>query len=228
MRATIAVLHLPWYAMLGPTLAIVPLRGTGKTRLAAQDGGGGLDPRERAILSSAMLSDVISALRGAPLDNIVVAASDGTAAAVAHAIGTDVVRDPPGSDLNDAIEAAVHAIPCETLLVVTADLPCVTTDDLTEVLSKDAQVVVGPTGDGGTSALLRRPPIVIPTAYGRGSAARHLDLAREAGVPSAVVDRPGFRADVDTWEDLKALVEAPVGRSTARFLEHLAPRLEHA
>lgn len=216
--------------MLGSTLAIVPLRGTGKTRLASTDGSpgsAGLDPRERAILASAMLSDVVSALRGAPLDNIVVAASDAPAAAVAGAIGVDVVRDPPGSDLNDAVRAAVAAIPCEALLVVTADLPCVTSDDLTEVLYRDAQVVVGPTGDGGTSALLRRPPTVIPTAYGRGSAARHLDLARDAGVPSAVVDRPGFRADVDTWEDLQALVDAPVGPATAVFLEQLAPRLEH-
>ena len=212
--------------MLGPTLAIVPLRGTGKTRLASTAGGAGLDPRERAILASAMLSDVVSALRGAPLDNIVVAASDAPAAAVAGAIGVDVVRDPPDSDLNGAVRAAVAAIPCEALLVVTADLPCVTSDDLTEILDRDAQVVVGPTGDGGTSALLRRPPTVVPTAYGPGSAARHLDLARDAGVPSAVVDRPGFRADVDTWEDLQALTDAPVGQATAIFLEQLAPRLE--
>lgn len=213
--------------MLGPTLAIVPLRGTGKTRLASTHSGAGLDPRERAILASAMLSDVVSALRGAPLDNIVVAASDAPAAAVAGALGVDVVRDPPGSDLNDAVRAAVSAIPCEALLIVTADLPCVTSEDLTEVLDRDAQVVVGPTRDGGTSALLRQPSTVIPTAYGRGSAARHLDLARDAGVPSAVVDRPGFRADVDTWEDLQALLDAPVGPATAVFLEQLAPRLEH-
>lgn len=212
--------------MLGPTLAIVPLRGTGKTRLASTDGAAGLDPRERAILASAMLSDVVSALRGAPLDNVVVAASDATAAAIAGAIGVDVVRDPPRSDLNDAVRAAVAAIPCEALLVVTADLPCVTSDDLAEVLDRDAQVVVGPTADGGTSALLRRPPTVVPTAYGPGSAARHLDLARDAGIPSAVVDRPGFRADVDTWEDLQALVDAPVGAATAVFIEQLAPRLQ--
>lgn len=214
--------------MLGTTLAIVPLRGpgTGKTRLAPADGGPGLDPSERAVLTSAMLSDVLAAVRGSTITTAVVAAADATASALATALGVGVVRDPPGADLNDALHAAVGRIPTDTVVIVTADLPCLTSDDLDKLVSRDAQVVVGPTADGGTSALLRRPPTVIPTAYGPGSATRHLDIARSQGVTSAVVDRPGFRTDVDTWDDLRGLLSADVGPATEVLLDRLAPRLE--
>lgn len=213
--------------MIGASLAVVPLRGAGKTRLRSGEGPG-LDERERAVLASAMLSDVLAALRAAPVDNVVVAAADATAAAVAGALGIDVVRDPPRADLDAALHAAVTAVACGTAIVITADLPCLTPDDVAALLEREAQVVVGPTADGGTSALLRRPPTVIPTAYGSGSAGRHLELAQEAGLTTAVVDRPGFRVDVDTWEDLLAIRSAPVGRATAAFLERLGPRLRTA
>lgn len=215
--------------MLGSTLAIVPLRGpgAGKTRLApTEEDGPGLEPSERAMLTSAMLSDVLAAVRASSITTAVVAAADATASALATALGVGVVRDPPRADLNGAIHAAVGRVPAETVVVVTADLPCLTPDDLDELVSRDAQVVVGPTADGGTSALLRRPPTVVPTAYGPGSATRHLDIARSAGVTSAVVDRPGFRTDVDTWEDLRGLLSADVGPATAVLLDRLASRLE--
>lgn len=217
--------------MLGSTLAVVPLRGpgTGKTRLAPSgDDGRGLGPSERAVLTSAMLSDVLSAVRDSPITTAVVAAADAPASALAAALGVGVVRDPPGADLNGALRAAVGRVPADTVVVLTADLPCVTAEDLAELVSRDAQVVIGPTADGGTSALLRRPPTVIPTAYGHGSAARHLDIARSAGVTSAVVDRPGFRTDVDTWEDLQGLLSVDVGPATSVLLDRLAPRLEPA
>lgn len=217
--------------MLGSTLAVVPLRGpgTGKTRLAPSgDGGSGLDRSERALLTSAMLSDVLSAVRDSPITTAVVAAADSAASALATALGVGVVRDPPGADLNEALRAAVNRVPADTVVVITADLPCVTAEDLAELVSRDAQVVIGPTADGGTSALLRRPPTVIPTAYGPGSATRHLDIARSADVTSAVVDRPGFRTDVDTWEDLRGLLSVDVGPATAVLLDRIAPRLEHA
>lgn len=215
--------------MIGTTLAIVPLRGpgTGKTRLAREgEDGPGLEPSERAVLTSAMLSDVLSAVRDSPIETAVVAAADAAASALATALGVGVVRDPPGSDLNQALRTAVGRIPADAVVIVTADLPCLTGEDLAELVSRDAQVVIGPTADGGTSALLRRPPTVVPTAYGPGSATRHLDIARAAGVTSAVVDRPGFRTDVDTWEDLRGLLSVDVGPATAAMLDRLASRLE--
>jgi 2-phospho-L-lactate/phosphoenolpyruvate guanylyltransferase len=207
---------------LTPVVALVPLRspGAGKTRLAAH-----LTIEQRAALAGAMLADVCSALAAARVDRIVVVAGGPAAVAAAAALGLEVVADPPGCDgLDSALRAATGRLGrVGTSLVVTADLPRLVASDVRAVLEAEGTVVIAPTSDGGTGALLRRPPDTIPTAYGRRSAARHRALARAAGVPVSLVHRPGLATDLDTWADLRALDRRTVGPATAAVLEDLAP-----
>lgn len=204
----------------GPVVALVPVRspGVGKTRLARR-----LDRAQRAALSGAMLADVVGVLRCAPVDRVVVAAAGAEAAAAAAALDVDVLLDPPGStSLDAALSAAISRLgTVGALLVVTADLPQLTARDVTAVLDAPVAVAVAATDDGGTGGLLRRPPAVITTAYGPGSAARHLRLATDAGVSAVSVTTAGFRQDVDTWTDVVALHGRAVGPSTARVLATL-------
>lgn len=209
------------------TLALVPVRspGEGKTRLAAA-----LSREERAALSGAMLADVTAALAGSRVGRIVVVASGAPAAAAASALGLDVVLDPPSVRTLDGALAAATARLGEAgeLLVVAADLPRLTAADVDAVLAGDADVVVSPTDDGGTGGYLRRPGSALATAYGPGSAARHLALAQAAGVSAQRIPRPGFAADVDTWQDVTALTRGRTGPATAAFLGAIATRLEAA
>lgn len=196
---------------------LVPLRspGRGKTRLA-----GHLSPAARASLAGAMLADVAAALADAAVDELVVVAGGPAAAAAAGALGLDALIDPPDvATLDGALRAAAARIgPRSELLVVAADLPRLTAADLAAVHGDGADVVVAPTADGGTGVLLRRPADVIPTAYGVGSAGRHLALARQAGAAGRTVRRAGAAYDVDTLADLIALRDAPVGPATHRLL----------
>lgn len=203
-------------------LCLVPLRspGDGKTRLSPW-----LSRAERAALSGAMLADVVHALRGADVDRIVVAASGDAAAAAASALGCDVHLDPDDVDtLDGALAAAArrHAGAIDDVLIVQADLPLLTPSDVRALTGADAPVVVAPTSDGGTSALLRRPGTVMGTSYGPASARCHIDLAEAAGLHHALVDRPGLATDVDTPDDLHDLTAAAVGRATRCVLDHLA------
>jgi 2-phospho-L-lactate/phosphoenolpyruvate guanylyltransferase len=204
-----------------PIVALVPLRapGAGKTRLAPR-----LTVEQRAALAGAMLADVCHALEEAAVDRIVVAAGGASAVAAAAALGLDVVHDPPGcAGLDAALRAAASRLGhVGSLLIVTADLPRLTAPDVAAVLAPDTDVVVAPTVDGGTGALLRRPPAVIPTAYGPGSAARHLRLAHAARRRAATVRRAGFAHDLDTWEDLRHLRGRHVGPATASVLAGLS------
>ncbi len=205
------------------TLALVPLRspGEGKPRLA-----GTLSRRERAGLATAMLADVLAALAHAPVDRVVVAASGPGGAELATALGAQVVTDPPGADSLDAViaSAAQRLAPRGALLVVMADLPCLTGQDVGHLLAVQAAVGLAPTDDGGTGGLLRRPVSAMPTAFGPASAARHTDLAAAVGSPLQVVHRPGFARDLDTPEDLAALERRSLGASTRSWLErHGAP-----
>lgn len=204
-----------------PTVALVPLRapGVGKSRLA-----GTLSVEQRAALAGAMLGDVATALLASPLDRIVVAAGGPAAVAAASALGLETLPDPEGGGgLDRALAAAAARLgPVGALLVVAGDLPHLGPDDVTRVLDTDAEVVVAPTLDGGTGGLLRRPPDACATAYGVGSARRHLALARAAGRTTARVTAPGFAHDVDVASDLTALSRQqrpPLGRRTAAVLE---------
>lgn len=199
-------------------VAVVPLRspGDGKTRLAPA-----LDRADRAELAAAMLADVVGAVRAAGV-RVVVAAGGPAAVQAAERVGAEVV--PDGAHVRSLDEAIEHTrrrlAPQGGLLVVQADLPLLTADDVTAVCAVQAPVVIAPTDDGGTSALLRRPPGIIGTAFGPDSAAAHERLARRAGVPPRLVHRPGLAHDVDVLADLHDLGPS-VGPSTGAVLSRL-------
>lgn len=204
------------------TVAVVPLRdpGAGKTRLAPL-----LDRRGRALLARAMVADVVAALRRAPIDRIVVAAAGEGAASVAASLGLDAVRDPRPGGLDRALAAACARLHAATAVVVAADLPCLRAADVAHLLAADTDVAVAPTVDGGTGGLLRRPPDVIPTAYGPASARAHLRLALQAGVSASTRHLAGFAHDVDTAADVRGLVPGEVGAATRQALEALRKHL---
>lgn len=201
----------------GP-LVVVPLRspGDGKTRLAPA-----LDRPTRARLAAAMLTDVVTAVRGAGL-SVVVAAGGPAAVHAAAAIGVEVVEDPPDvRSLDDVIAHAQRRLSgTGGLLVVQGDLPLLTSEDVRAVCEDAAPVVLAPTDDGGTSALLRRPADVMDTAFGPGSADAHARLARAAGVSPRIVHRAGLALDVDVLADLRSL-GAAAGPATAAVVADL-------
>jgi 2-phospho-L-lactate/phosphoenolpyruvate guanylyltransferase len=202
-----------------PVVALVPFRCAPKSRLSDV-----LDDDARVELATAMLADVLAAVAGAPVDRLVVAAGDPEAARRADALGVEVLRDPADAGgLDGAVAAAATRLPAAaTLVVVMADLPRLAPADVAAVVATDAAVVVAATGDGGTGALLRRPPDVVPTAYGPGSAARHAALASTAGVTVSTVRSPGFARDLDTPEDLADLSpgeDGLIGAHTRAWLD---------
>ncbi len=75
----------------------------------------------------------------------------------------------------------------------------------------------------GTNALVLNPPSAIVPAFGEGSCARHIELARDAGVPYGVEELASLGLDLDTPADVIALTRvlaAQRGRArrTARAL----------
>lgn len=211
------------------TVALIPLRapGSGKSRLAPE-----LSAGERASLAAAMLTDVLTALGDAGLTRRVVVAGGSQAAAAATRLHVDVLRDPPGATSLDTTLASAtrHVSRAGAVLVVAADLPGIRGGEVRGLLETEAHVVVAPTHDGGTGGLLRRPPLVIGTAYGRSSALRHLNLARQAGVTSSTLQLEGFAHDVDTVDDLRAALDLELGAATRSFLDTsgIAERLRQA
>lgn len=179
-------------------VAIVPLKALrhAKGRLIPE-----LGASQRRELTGWMLERVVEACRGASgVHEVLVVAGDREAAALALALGVAAtVERRPG--LTAALAAGDRlAAGSGASLVLTADLPLATPRSVRDVLAAapaGAGVVVAESVDGGTSALLRRPPQVTATGFGPDSARAHLELAERAGVPAVRLRIPELALDVD-------------------------------
>jgi 2-phospho-L-lactate guanylyltransferase len=206
--------------------ALVPVRSLaeGKTRLARALPRGAV---ERLVL--AMLCDVIEALRGVPeLGAVAVVTPDPRVAEEATRAGAEaLLRDDPG--LNAALDAGGRALArrgLDALLVVQGDVPAARPEELAQVIEAlrglgGRGVVVAPSRDGGTSALLRAPWDAIPNCFGKESAAAHRAAARRAGLACAELPLPSLAVDLDRPEDAEALRGAAGAPRTRALLAEL-------
>lgn len=196
-----------------PTWAVVPVKtlDAAKRRLA-----GALDPAARRGLSLAMLADVLDALDATPgLDGAAVVSRDADVMALARRRGLRVIPET-GAGLNAAVVQAANVLSaegCARLLVMPADLPLASPEEIGQILAALAEapgLALVPDRHGvGTNALACAPPHAIAPRFGAGSFARHLEAARDAGIPATVLRLPGLGLDIDTPEDLRALAETP-------------------
>jgi 2-phospho-L-lactate guanylyltransferase len=188
-----------------------------KTRLASV-----LAPQDRRRLGLAMLADVLRAAEKWPRKLIITADPD--AEAVGLAFGCKLVPDL-NYNLNEAIAAGIQAASnVQALLVLPSDVPLVTSFDIGQIFSAKAGVVVVASSDGGTNALLLRPPGAIPPNFGPNSAQAHLQEAKARGLNVSSLSLESLALDIDTPEDLKALAESSTEKESIKLARELTPR----
>ena len=177
-------------------------------------------------LTIAMLGDVLEALLGVrELGRVAVVTPDPEVAEAARDAGAGVfLRPDPG--LNAAIESASADLapdPAGGLLVVLGDVAGARASEIALLLRALEEqggrgVVLAPSSDGGTSALLRNPAHCIPERFGPNSAKRHRDLAARADVPFREMALPSLALDIDEPEDLDRLLCSRSGGTRTRDL----------
>jgi len=207
-------------------LALVPVKrlGSGKSRLA------GVLPRsDLDALTLAMLGDVLEALEQvAALDRRVVVTPDEIIAEAARSASAEAfVRGDPG--LNESLDDARDALgdPDGSCLVVLGDVAGARGTELASLYETarglgGPGVVLAPARDGGTAALLCTPTGVVPHCFGGESAKAHRRAAEARGVGFASAPLPSLAIDLDTADDLRALLasEAPAPRTRALLAGH--------
>lgn len=194
-------------------VGLVPVRGfeTGKTRLAGE-----LSLDERISIMQWMLRGVMTAaLSAGRLAELAVISPDPGVLAYALAIDERVIpilqRDnAPG--LNPAVTIGRDwAVQREAagLLVLFADLPLVTADDVRAIVREPVQMVIATDRHGhGTNASLVRfegRGREFVYHYGADSARRHTSEADRLGLSLSNLRRPGTAFDLDTPEDWRTL-----------------------
>jgi len=201
------------------TWAIVPVK---PMRRAKSRLGSVLGAEERLALSREMLNRVLEALASVPeIERTLLVSRDSEAMALARQHGARTLSERPPIDLNQALQQATRAAVgsgASAVLVVPADLPLVTADDLRELVTlaeSPPVVVIAPDRrQAGTNALLSSPAGLIEYAFGPSSFDRHRALALATGARVLVCDRPGLALDLDLPEDL-GLFRAVMGGKAA-------------
>jgi 2-phospho-L-lactate guanylyltransferase len=157
------------------------------------------------------------------IDQVLVTSSDPLALAIAGEADAVAFGESQAIDLNTALSlAAGQAVSwgAKRLLIIAADLPLLTTDDLSLMLAPDDDpgVVIAPDRhEQGTNALLLAPPGTIRPAFGPDSYSAHLLQAKAAGMVPRIVRTPGLGFDLDLpsdYEDLKRLAPEEWGDRT--------------
>ncbi|MGE5407950.1 MAG: 2-phospho-L-lactate guanylyltransferase [Syntrophothermus sp.] len=207
--------------------AVIPVKrfDDAKRRLAT-----GLGPEQRRRLMAAMVEDVLEAIPLArSIERTIVVTGDRRAEELAADCGAEVVPDPGHTGhvqaaLAGIARAEVEGAGCVALLP--GDCPLLDPRELDGLLAglPTPFVAIVPDRHGtGTNALVLNPPGAIVPAFGEGSCARHVELARAAGIPFEVAEVASLGLDLDTPADLVALTReltARPGRArrTARVL----------
>jgi 2-phospho-L-lactate/phosphoenolpyruvate guanylyltransferase len=181
-------------------VAVVPLKRLteAKSRLGAS-----LSDEERRSLARGLAERTVDVLRQAGLVRIGLATPE---AELAADLQVDHLSER--SSLNATLAQAAPwalGLRADGLLIMPADLPLLGVEDAVKVLSaapREREMTIAATHDGGTAALLLRPPELIEPSFGKFSFESHVRRAQELGVPVSIVESPGLRFDLDTAEDL--------------------------
>lgn len=182
--------------------ALIPIkaRGAGKTRLS-----GVLSPREREGLVEAMLAHVVEVAE-AVVARVVLVGPERSGVAASR----DRIEDV-GGGLNAALEQALAEVAGRAdtparLIVLHADLPCLTADELERLAQLPPGAIgIAPDRHGrGTNAL----SLPLPEAagfhfqFGTDSAARHREQVENLGLNAVTITGPGLEKDIDEPGDL--------------------------
>ena len=190
-------------------IAVLPVKrfGAAKQRMSAGLGGG-----QRRDLAEAMVADVLEAIGQArAIERTIVVSGDPIAQELAAAAGAEVIPDPEDAGHVEAAQAGIaraEADGAEQVVLLAGDCPLLDPRELDRLLTGVPGSYVGVVPDRhgtGTNALLLSPPNAIVPAFGEGSRDRHVEAARQAGVPFGIEELPSIELDLDTPADVIAL-----------------------
>jgi 2-phospho-L-lactate guanylyltransferase len=193
------------------TIGILPVKrlGSAHGRLS-----GLLGPEQRNRLAEATFLDALGKIRQCKtLDETVVVTSDPSVARQSRWLGHLVVEQ--GEDLGHSAAASAGAraaleLGADRVAMLPTDCPLMDSAELDDRLGTTprAALIVPDRHGTGTNALVLSPPAAFRPAFGPDSCARHVSLARAAGIGFALEKLESMALDLDTPEDMALLRDA--------------------
>ncbi len=185
---------------------------------------------ERAALATAMYRDVLSAaLAARSADRVAVVTSDPILLEIAQANGALTIDEEFPRGLNVAVRLATDRLMmlgATSICTLLSDIPMVHHSDIDEAFaalpSSGPGVVLVPSRDfSGTNMLLRTPPRVIDTQFGRLSLVHHRNDCRNRSIPCEILRLVRPALDIDVPSDLIEFARTPALSHTYNHIARL-------
>lgn len=195
--------------------AVVPVKDLAnvKQRLAQV-----LPADERRGLFQAMLEDVLSVLTAVrALDGVLILTRDPDVGRIAAKYGCEIAGEPENRGQNAAVSHAaghLRALGATGMIQCPGDIPLITVAEVEQVMASHEDspaVTIVPARDGrGSNCVVCSPPDIMKFHFGNESFKPHLTEARERGIEPKTLLLPGIGLDVDTPDDLRAMLARDV------------------
>lgn len=206
---------------MSKTWAILPVKQfhRAKTRLRPV-----LTRSECTSIARMMAIDMLRLLSSIEeLDGIMVVGGGPDQAQLARTHGCDYVSDDSTLDISRNLVRACRLPQISTatrLLYVPADLPLLTVQDVTRLLSRRNRglTICRAMRDGGTNAMLATPGSRMTFSLGANSAERHAQAASTGKGKFELLDDIAFQRDIDVPEDLAWLCRYGDSGKTVEYL----------
>ena len=191
------------------TNIVIPVKdfGCAKERLS-----GVLSERRRLRLARRMCGRTLDFFASCfPERHVLVVTASQRVAAMARQFGATVLLEPTPAGLSVAAQRAADwsvAHGFDSQLLIPADIAKLDHGEISRLLEhprSKASVIICPSGDAGTNALVTTPPDVIPFSFGECSSKAHRELAMRKGVACTVLNFRHLRFDLDTSDDVYQL-----------------------
>ena len=190
--------------------AIIPIKPLrrGKSRLSSV-----LSEDKREGLNQYLLSSTLQCLKNIrEIDHILVISYDPTALTLARKFGARTVLENRNTNINRALRKATiaaKAINSSKILIIPADLPLITKDDILAVIKfsgNPPEIVIVPDRKmSGTNVLLINPIGAIKYDFGEWSFRKHIEQAERKKINIKICERNNLSFDLDLPEDWEFL-----------------------
>lgn len=187
---------------------IIPVKplNRAKSRLADV-----LTSGQRQQLAETMFRHVLSVVTSTPqVIGTLVISRDSKALSIARDYNARTVQESGQPELNSALTRATQVVAswgCEAVLVLPADLPLISSEDVTHIVAlgqyDPSMVIATDQHQNGTNALFMRPAGLITYSFGENSFTRHTDMAREKGIEPKIYHSDRLALDIDYPADLE-------------------------
>lgn len=180
--------------------------------------------REKLVLC--MLDDVLSAVKRVDNVSIVVVSPDRKVLEFARSRFAKPVLDRD-IGLNSAIKLVIDKaknLDVESIIIIPGDVPMLKSSDIINILNMKTgvrDVVITPSNENGTNALLLHPPDVMETHFGGESFPKHINEARSNGINPKIYNSERLERDIDNPADLLKIESLGIGTKTHDFLRKI-------